>query len=429
MLIRFSQRGRNKMKVLWVTNTEINSIARKFGATIVVGGWLEQTAGLLTQDESISLCMACNTTNEYFDEVVDGVSYYSFDNIKNTSGLDARIGKILDHVKPDVVHIWGTEYSHSLKFVNACIERNIGSRVVVSIQGMVSVYPIHFFANLPYSVVNHRTLKEFLRPNINGTRETMIRNGENEIRTIELAQHCIGRTDWDHACVTQINGGIHYYHVDEILREPFYEAPSWEYGKCNKKTIFFSQADYPVKAFHTMLQALPIIKKVYPDVVVNVLGEDPFNCSFKRKLMRRSYTKYIMDLIVKLGLKDNVNWLGRLDADQMVKQYLGANVFVCSSSIENSSNSIAEAMMLGVPVAASDVGGIKSFMTHEEDGIMFHDEAYYMLADAVMKIFGSPELASRLGENARVRALKIHDRDINMRKLMDVYTTVNEGKK
>ena len=165
------------MKVLWVTNTEINSIARKFGATIVVGGWLEQTAGLLTQDESISLCMACNTTNEYFDEVVDGVSYYSFDNIKNTSGLDARIGKILDHVKPDVVHIWGTEYSHSLKFVNACIERNIGSRVVVSIQGMVSVIAVHYFANLPYSVVNHRTLKEFVRPNIRGTHEKMIHNG------------------------------------------------------------------------------------------------------------------------------------------------------------------------------------------------------------------------------------------------------------
>ena len=417
------------MKVLWVTNTEINSIARKFGATIVVGGWLEQTAGLLTQDEEITLSMACNTTNEYFDEVVDGVSYFSFDNIKNTSGLDARIGKILDHVKPDVVHIWGTEYSHSLKFVNACIERNIGSRVVVSIQGMVSVFKAHYYANLPSSIVNHRTLKEFVRPNIKKAGSIMEANGEFEKMVLLKVDHCIGRTDFDHACVTQINGDIHYYHVDEILREPFYESPAWSYEGCNKKTIFFSQADYPVKGFHTMLQALPIIKKVYPDVVVNVLGEDPFNCSFKQKLKRGSYTRYIMDLIVKLGLKDNVNWMGRLDADQMVKQYLGANVFVCSSSIENSSNSIAEAMMLGVPVAASDVGGIKSFMTHEEDGIMFHDDAYYMLADAVMKIFGSPELASRLGQNARVRALKIHDRDINMCKLIDVYTFINGGEK
>ena len=420
------------MKVLWVTNIEINSIAKEFGATIIIGGWLEQTANLLKAYDDVDLYIACSTSDtgrSYFDKKADGITFFSFDSLAGNPTLGNRIDDIIDCVKPDVVHVWGTEYFHALEVLNSCERHGMREKAVLSMQGLPSVYIHHYYANLPWQVINHRTFKEYFRPNIRKSRDIMKVNGEYEKAALTKADHCIGRTDFDHACVKQINENINYHCVDEILRVPFYEAEPWSYEKCKKRTIFFSQANYPVKGFHTMLMALDIIRKKYPDVVLNVVGADPFNKTFKEKLKRTSYEKYIMDMLNSLNLRDCVKWLGGLNADQMVNQYRNSNVFVCSSSIENSSNSIAEAMILGVPVVASDVGGIKSFMLHEEEGIIFHDEAHYMLADGVMRVFESSELASHLGSNARVRALKIHDRDINMRKLIDVYTSINVGKK
>lgn len=413
------------MKILWVTNIEINAIAKEFGETAVLGGWLEQTANMLAVNSDVSLHIACSTTHDYFARSAAGITFYSFNSEDPDPSLSSRISKIVEAAEPDVVHIWGTEYRHSLLFARECDKRGIKGRVVVSIQGLVSVYTNHFFANLPARVIHHRTFKELVRPNLYRSCEIMRKQGESEVEVLKLADNCIGRTDWDLACVKQINDSINYYAVNEILREPFYTSGPWSYEKCTKRSIFFSQANYPIKGFHFMLQALAILKKKYPDVMLHVLGNDPFDSSFTRRLKRNSYEKYLQELMTGLDLKSNVKWLGRLDAEGMVNEYLNSNVFVCSSTIENSSNSIGEAMLLGVPVAASDVGGIKTLMRHGEEGILFHDEAYYMLADCVSRIFDDPALASRLGANARIKAMKTHDVQNNMKQLLKVYESIS----
>ena len=54
---------------------------------------------------------------------------------------------------------------------------------------------------------------------------------------------------------------------------------------------------------------------------------------------------------------DDVDWLGRLDADRIVEELLAADVFVYPSHVDNSPNSVVEAMAVGVPIVASCVGG------------------------------------------------------------------------
>ena len=57
-------------------------------------------------------------------------------------------------------------------------------------------------------------------------------------------------------------------------------------------------------------------------------------------------------------MEDKIEFLGRLSAEGMKQAYLDANVFVMPSTIENSPNSLGEAMLLGVPCVAADVGGV-----------------------------------------------------------------------
>lgn len=414
------------MRVLWIVNVELPDVARQRNVQVVIEGWLHQLSHQLKNTNDIEFSVACLSDVSYFNKIINGIHYYSFC-INERKGRKI-IEKIYDAVEPQLVHVWGSEYSHT--YIALCVskERGLLDHTVVSIQGLVSVYAKHFTVGLPERIIHHRTFAECVGRNIYfniaDAKKNMEKRGKIEIQAIKMAKHCIGRTDWDLACVMQINPLINYYVCNETLRVEFYSG-QWSLERCQRHTIFYSQAHYPVKGIHNLIEALPMIKKVFPDVKVKIVGEDIFcTTGIKNKLVKRSYQQYLKKKIDQYGLSECMEWLGKLTAEQMKEQYCDANVFVSASTIENSSNSIGEAMLLGVPIVASDVGGIKSLMEHNKEGILYQETAPYMLADGVIRIFKDDTLAMKLGENAKKRAQKTHDREKNKQVLLDIYKKV-----
>lgn len=106
----------------------------------------------------------------------------------------------------------------------------------------------------------------------------------------------------------------------------------------------------------------------------------------------------------------------------MCSQYLNSHIFASCSSIENSPNSVGEAMILGTPVVSSDVGGVKNMLIHNEEGYIYPFDEYYMLAYYIMKIFKNDDLALKLSGNARCHARKTHDEHTNTERLYQIYT-------
>ena len=98
------------------------------------------------------------------------------------------------------------------------------------------------------------------------------------------------------------------------------------------------------------------------------------------KLKISSFAKYIKRLISEYGLEENVTFTGSLTEQKMKERFLKSNVFISPSTIENSPNSLGEAMLLGVPCVSSDVGGVKNLVKHEEEGYVYQTDAPYMLA-------------------------------------------------
>jgi glycosyltransferase involved in cell wall biosynthesis len=80
-----------------------------------------------------------------------------------------------------------------------------------------------------------------------------------------------------------------------------------------------------------------------------------------------------------------------------------ADVFVLPSFSEARPRSIIEAMSLGIPVVASDVGGISSLIVHEETGLLVPAGDPGALAAAVDRLIQSPDLRHRLGAAGRRR--------------------------
>lgn len=408
------------MKVLWITNVELPGAAEYFGRKTVVGGWMDYSSTLLSKRENVDLHILSMCINYPLTKIGE-ISYAGFDEDSAELVIDENISSY----NPDVIHIWGSEYNHAYQAINISERMGYIGRTIVSIQGLVSEYANYYFAGLPEKVKKKRTLYEVLKnKSLNDLRENMRLQGEKEVQLLTKARNCIGRTDWDYACVKKINNAINYYKCNEILRKSFYEN-HWEYDKCEPYMIAFSQAHYPIKGLHILLNALGKVKKKFPEVKVRVLGKSPYESNgIKDRLRKDTYKEYIKKLIKENSLSENVEWVGECDEQQMIRHYKKANVFVCSSTIENSSNSICEAMLLGMPVIASDVGGVRSLLEPGKEGVLFNIDDMEMLAKEIVKVFEDTEYAKKLGDNARKRAGGTHDCRYCTDELIKIYDEI-----
>ena len=119
-----------------------------------------------------------------------------------------------------------------------------------------------------------------------------------------------------------------------------------------------------------------------------------------------------------------MEFLGFLSEEKMAERFLKSNVFVSPSSIENSPNSVGEAMLLGVPTVSSDVGGVKNMLTHGKDGFIYPADEPYMIEYYVSKIFESSDLAKEISKSAKEHAEYTHNRFLNGKTLMEIYNNI-----
>ena len=96
------------------------------------------------------------------------------------------------------------------------------------------------------------------------------------------------------------------------------------------------------------------------------------------------------------------------------------------STIENSPNSLGEAMLLGVPCISSDVGGVKNMLVHNLEGYIYQADAPYMIAYYVKKVFNDANCALIISKNAKSHAGKTHNRDENLKILLKIYRELYE---
>ena len=334
----------------------------------------------------------------------DGVTYYllpaRIDNTRYDKSLEAYWMKVNETFRPDVVHIHGTEYAHGLAFIRACGADN----VCVSIQGLVSVIARYYYAGLSFwDILKNITVRDVIRwDTIFQQKRKFEKRGKLEKEYLKTVPHIIGRTSWDKAHIWAINPDAEYHFCNETLRPVFYQR-KWEYDKCDKHTIFLSQASYPIKGLHKVLEAMPLILRHFPDTKIKIAGPSLVDKPFYRIT---GYGKYIRSLIIKLHLEDKVTFLGLLTEEQMCEQYLKANVFVCPSSIENSPNSLGEAQILGVPCAASYVGGVMDMMANMES-YLFRFEEIEMLSEIILRLFNDKSSSKRQVEIANRHNINI----------------------
>ncbi|MGL4854392.1 MAG: glycosyltransferase family 4 protein, partial [Lentisphaeria bacterium] len=405
------------MKILWLCNIMLPKVAPALNLPFSpAGGWLTGLSNDLLVQDNLEL-VVCFPYKESLIGNVENLKYYGFCGKEQAE----QFSRILTQEQPDLVHIFGTEFSHTLSMVNCCEKLNLLDRVVINIQGLVSVIADHYSANLPHKIVYQKTLRDYLgKPSsiIHG-KQTFIARGKEEVAALQKVKHVIGRTDWDRACALQYNPEVNYHFCNETLRDSFYSSQKWSIDDCQKHSIFLSQCSYPIKGFHFMLEAMPEVIKHFPNAHIYTTGRNPLAPkNIIDYLKITSYQKYLGELIKKYKLEKHVTFLGSLDETAMRERFLQSHVFVSASTIENSPNSVGEAMILGVPSISSDVGGVKNMMTHNTDDIIYQADATYMLAYYIKEMFYNTEQAKIFSINAQQHANATHNRQNNLETML-----------
>lgn len=411
------------MNVLWIVNIlfpEAQALLTGKGELKASGGWLLGSAEALAQDNDIHLCVATVSPLTRELRVLKGAqfTYYVLPLGKGNHTYNPEYEhywrQIQTSEKPDIIHIHGTEYTHGLAYVRACGAKN----VVVSIQGLKSAdYPYYYSGLTHGEIIKNITLRDLIRGSLYKEQNDFKHSGNYEIELLKTVNHIIGRTSWDKAHTWAVNHAATYHFCNETLRPEFYDGSLWRYEHCTKHSVFLSQANYPIKGLHQVLKALPIILSHFPDTVVRIAGRDITHPQKHFGIpVLSGYGKIIKRLIHKYHLQDKVTFLGNLNAEDMKREYLHANVFICPSSIENSPNSLGEAQILGVPCIASYVGGTMDMMPGNEENL-YRFEEVEMLACKVCRVFENEADQRDMHDIANQR----HNPDHNQQQLINIY--------
>lgn len=416
------------MKILWVTNILPHFLAVRLNQKTNYNlGWLDYSAEKLIENKEYKLSVLY-PADDFGEQDCGEVSCYTFPSrflLKRQDDiLVPKLVNLLKQIVPDVIHIYGTEYFHTVAVLKAAEKCGLLDQTVVSIQGLISFCAKHYLAGLSYRTTVNYTLRDVLkRENLKGQMKKFVYRGTGETDALCIAKNVIGRTEWDKACTRQINPNRTYYFCNETLRKTFYSG-DWNLEHCERHSIFVSQSSYALKGFHQMVEALPLVLKQYPDAKVYVTGGNVFKMKWYRI---NSYHHYLKKRIAQLGLQDKIVFMGSLNEEKMKERFLNSNVFVSCSSIENSPNSLGEAMILGVPSIASDVGGVVDVFTHNQDGFVYPYDEPYMLAHYICKIFEDKDLAESFSNNAKKHALHTHDPECNLTALCEIYRNLVKG--
>jgi glycosyltransferase involved in cell wall biosynthesis len=126
------------------------------------------------------------------------------------------------------------------------------------------------------------------------------------------------------------------------------------------------------------------------------------------------YEPVVRQEIERHEVGDVVRLAGRLSNEELSDLYRRCAVFCLPAIVDSRGETeglgvvLIEAMSHGKPVVASRLGGIVDAVEDGENGLLIPPDDPEALANALLRVFESPELAAKLWENVAERHLKVY---------------------
>jgi glycosyltransferase involved in cell wall biosynthesis len=329
---------------------------------------------------------------------------------------------LIDEIKPDLIHVWGTENYWGLLSAREIIP----GPTILDMQGIKFAYAKVFYGGLAFSELIHCIgPKEFLLPSCSlfaGKRQ-FEHWGRYEIEMIQKHKYISTQSEWVRAHILRLNPGCTLFSTGIILRRAFTDAEAWTESAFRDSagpTIFTSSSGaIAYKGLHVLLRAIATLKSAYPQIVLKIAGDQ-----LRKGIRRSGYARWLQREARRLGIENNIRWLGPLDAEGIIREFYQASAVVIPSFAETYCIALAEAMLIGVPAVVSYAGAMPELARDEESALFFPPGDEIACARQLDRILRSCELASRLSQNARRISLLRSDSDAIVNQQIKIYDTV-----
>ena len=290
--------------------------------------------------------------------------WFPVDVITGFRSTAACLARAICGIRPDVVHAHGTEAAYALAGLAS------GYPCLVSIQGIINEY----FKTNPdfrFRVVRHLERQE-----------------------VQRAKYFTCRTNFDTGFVRALNPTAMIFHIHEAMNPVFFQD-QWQLQE--DAQLLFVGGLQERKGLDVLLRALPRVKEAVPAARISVIGGGG-----------GEYVQSLKNLIAELSIGSSVEFLGQKTAAEIADWHRRSQIFVLPSDNENSPNTLAEAMVSGMPVIATNAGGIPSIVADGETGLLAKARNAQQFADKIIYLLQNPAERRRLGENARAAARSRH---------------------
>ncbi len=187
---------------------------------------------------------------------------------------------------------------------------------------------------------------------------------------------------------------------------------------CGQNLILFAGRIERLKGIDTLIRAMSVLEAWHPETVqdtcVVIVGGDPWNDDPDSEMYR---LRQISD---DLGLDNHVAFVGAKDQMLLPQYYAAADMIVMPSHYESFGMVALEAMAMGRPVIASEVGGLAHLVKHDYNGLHVPSRDPEALAASIHELLSREDYREQLGQQARQYALEYSWNNIAAR-IIEVY--------
>lgn len=181
----------------------------------------------------------------------------------------------------------------------------------------------------------------------------------------------------------------------------------------SNKIIMFSGRLSKYKGVYELIDAFTVISKDNPKWNLWLVGDGPDG-------------QLLKNLVIKRGLSSQVRFLDSQSPSNTIKYTNMCDIFVFPSYIESIPGSLLEAMALGKPVVATDVGAIGEDIVNAESGILVPPKNTDKLKDGIIEMINDGERRKKYGQNGRNKVLGLTKENL-VKNTIKVYERVVES--
>lgn len=418
------------MKVLWFTNTPCRAWEKLTGTALTGGGWLLALSEHIKNQPTIDLHIAFYWGKTLKPFVFKGITYHpvlregegsklgryvhrltSQYTSKSDKKEVERLLAVVEEENPDIIHIHGSEENFGM-----IAPRLPERKIVLSVQGLLSPILCKRYSGIPFHEIRKHSSfgKRLFGDGASADRRRERRAAQREQEFMPYIKNMLGRTAWDKNATLALNPYRRYFLCNEILRQEFYES-QWSLKENDHIfTLATTISNGLFKGLETIYQVAALLTKNNINFEWKIIGVDA----------KSPYVK-ITEKYTHLKASDcHISYFGRKTADEIVEILTNADLYCNCSHIENSPNSVCEAMLLGMPVIASNVGGTSSLLEDHIEGLLVQEGEPYSLAGTIITLKDNPDLMKTYGEKAREKALKRHNASAVCQQIVECYNTI-----